>query len=89
MPNTPFGSRRHPPRQGAEPAVDKYSKVDFVRGVIAATIHQFGTVPEAERDSLAMRIRILQDQLAALKRGTAVQNHKSQDLAWVDIWRPD
>jgi hypothetical protein len=45
-------------------------------------------VPVAERDSLEMRIRLLQDQLAELKRLSGARSHKSDDLAWVDIWRP-
>ncbi|PPD09260.1 MAG: hypothetical protein CTY28_00065 [Hyphomicrobium sp.] len=62
--------------------------MDFTRGVIAALIQTYETVPVAERDSLEMRIRLLQDQLAELKRLSGARSHKSDDLAWVDIWRP-
>ena len=85
-----FGSRSRPPSSStpADGSDGKYSKVDFTRGVIAAAIQTFDKVPAAEKDSMAMRIRILQDQLAELKRLSGARSHRSDDLAWVDIWRP-
>ncbi len=59
-----------------------------MRGLIAALIQTYDKVPVAERDSMEMRIRLLQDQLAELKRLSGAKSHKSDDLAWVDIWRP-
>lgn len=90
MPKKTFGSRQRPPsqKQGGEDGADKYSKIDFIRGVLAATIQQFDQVSPAEKDNLAMRIRVLQDQLAELKRLSGARSHRSDDLAWVDIWRP-
>jgi hypothetical protein len=90
MPKKTFGSRSRPPAgsSSSNDGNDKYSKVDFLRGVIAASIQQYDTVAPAERDSLAMRIRVLQDQLAELKRLSSSRTHRSDDLAWVDIWRP-
>ena len=85
-----FGSRTRPPSSPSaeDGGHEKYSKVDFTRGVIAALIVQFDRVPAAEKDSAAMRIRLLQDQLAELKRLSGARSHRSDDLAWVDIWRP-
>ena len=90
MPKKTFGNRKSgatssPPGDGGS---DKYSKVDFTRGVIAAMIKQHDQVPAAEKESLEMRIRLLQDQVAELKRLSVARTHRSDDLAWVDIWRP-
>jgi len=84
-----FGSRSRTPSSSTagDGSNNKYSKVDFTRGVIVALIQTYETVPVAERDSLEMRIRLLQDQLAELKRLSGARSHKSDDLAWVDIWR--
>lgn len=85
-----FGSRSRPPSSSTagDGSNNKYSKVDFTRGVIAALIQTYATVSAAERDGLEMRIRLLQDQLAEAKRLSGARSHKSDDLAWVDIWRP-
>jgi hypothetical protein len=82
------GAEHRLPATAGDGSNNKYSKVDFTRGVIAALIQTYETVPVAERDSLEMRIRLLQDQLAELKRLSGARSHKSDDLAWVDIWRP-
>jgi hypothetical protein len=91
MRQTSFGSRTGPPRDSqSQPAeIERTTKVDFVRGVVAATIHQYNAAPASERDNLAMRVRILQDQLAALRHRNPLQSHRSVDLNWVDNWRPD
>ena len=85
-----FGSRSKAPFSGKETSdtSDKYSKVDFLRGVIAAAIQQFDSLDQSERDNAAMRIRVLQDQLAELKRLSGARKHRSDALNWVDIWRP-
>jgi hypothetical protein len=86
-----FGSRSRPPSfstAGGGSSNNKYSRVDFMRGLLAAIIKQYGMGPVAEKDSMEMRIRLLQDQLAELKRLSSARSHRSDDLAWVDIWRP-
>ncbi len=90
MPKKTFGSRSRTPTSttAGDGSNYKYSRVDFTRGVIAAMIQTYDTVPVAERESMEMRIRLLQDQLAELKRLSGARSHKSEDLAWVDIWRP-
>ena len=90
MPKKTFGSRSRTPSSSnaGDGSNNKYSRVDFTRGLIAALIETYDTVPVAERDSMEMRIRLLQDQLAELKRLSGARSHRSDDLAWVDIWRP-
>jgi hypothetical protein len=36
-----------------------------------------------------MRIRVCQDQLAEAKRLSGARKHRSDEMSWVDIWRPN
>jgi hypothetical protein len=91
MRQSSFGSRTGPPRenQSQKAEIERYTKLDFVRGVVAATIHHYNAAPATERDNLAMRVRILQDQLASLRHRYPLHSNLSADLSWVDSWRPD
>jgi hypothetical protein len=91
MRKTTFGRRQGSkgPQDPNDPRPHaKYTKIDFVRGVIAATVHHYQNAPTSEKDGLAMRIRVLQDQIASLKRLTATLPQPTP-LDWVDSWRPD
>ena len=91
MPNRTFGTRQQPPTASVPTNTrpDKYSRVDFLRGLIAALCRQYDDAAPSEHASLAMRIRVCQDQLAEAKRLSGARKHRSDEMGWVDIWRPN
>jgi hypothetical protein len=91
MPKSNFGARQEPPGRAAQTAgrLEIVSKIEFVRAALAILIREHDVASAFDRDSLFMRIRLVQDQVAALKHRNPAQAQRPSSLAWTDRWNPD
>jgi hypothetical protein len=89
-----FGTRlpsaRPAQSQSAEEAtVHVCSRIDFIRGVLAALIREYHSLPAQEKDSCFIKICTVQDQILSFRHRHPSAGARTSALSWVDGWKPE